>query len=263
MPATPDIGRLFSRYRDKVYWLALGVSRNEKDAEDITQNAFLKILKNLRRFRGDSRLSTWIYRIAYNEALMHLRKRRREIPLDGPAERRLSESLPAFHVNWSALPDEELLRGEFRTRVEDAIRRMPIKYRMALLLHHVESLSVKDAAAVLGLKAGSVKTRLHRAYLMLRSEIADYMGDKEQPSGAEDRRCGAWTGSLFEYAVGKMRRETEEGFMRHISDCPGCNSFLDSYRKAIRITNALQCRDLPAELRVKIESFITKSVSAH
>jgi len=85
----PTIEQIFTQYRSKVYGLALTLARNEKDAEDIVQNAFMKIMKNLDGFRGKSRLSTWIYRIVYNEALMQLRKRHRQVSLSDSLEHRI------------------------------------------------------------------------------------------------------------------------------------------------------------------------------
>lgn len=152
---TPDIEGIFKKYKDKIYRLALSISHNEKDAEDILQNTFLRITKGISKFRSESNLSTWIYRIAYNEALMALRKRYRQF------------------------------------RVSSSLRQMPIKYRMPLLLHNIEEMPLKESAKILDLSLNSLKTRLHRSRLMLKSEISGYLKDKEE---LKEKKCSLLTG---------------------------------------------------------------------
>lgn len=256
MPTTFDVDSIFKKYKDKVYRLALSISRNEKDAEDITQNAFLKIIKNLMYFRNKSQISTWIYKIAYNEALMHLRKRKSQFKLSGYLRRSAEKTPVGLFVNWSKLPDKELLDSELKERINRAIAHMPIKYRMALLLDNVEGLPLKDSAHILGLKINSLKTRLHRAHLLIKQDITGYFGDQEILQEEKDKRCGIWTGFVYGYAKGYLGKRKTEVFKRHIRDCVNCNSFLDTYLKAINVTGALECQDLPNELKDKIETFL-------
>lgn len=253
------IETIFKDYKDKIYRLALGISRNEKDAEDIVQNTFLKIIKNLKNFRHQSKISTWIFRIAYNEALMVLRKRRKNISLSGDEKRLKPDSESGIFVNWSKLPDEEVLEGEFRERLGLAIKKMPIKYRMPVLLHSMEGLPLKDSAQVLDLNINSLKSRLHRAYLMVKSEIVKYLkdGQKKEFKG-DSSNCNILINFIYSYAAGNLEKSREAAFKKHIQDCRDCRVFLNTYTKAIRITKALECRDLPAELEAKIKSFIFK-----
>ncbi len=130
MPETADIEALFEKYHHKVYRLAIRISRTPSDAQDITQETFLKVMKNLKYFRNMSKLSTWIYRIAYNEALMNLRKRRSQFRLSGYLKKVSSGPF----MNRPLLPDKVLLEGELKERIDRAIRKLPIKYRMPLLL---------------------------------------------------------------------------------------------------------------------------------
>lgn len=148
--------------------------------------------------------------------------------------------------------------AEFKQRLDDTIKYMPIKYRLPLVLHNVERLSVKDGSRVLGLKVNSFKTRLHRAHNMVKLKITDYFKDKAEKEIKEDSRCGIWTRFVFDYATGNLDKKREAAFKKHIADCRGCNSFLGAYKQAIKITNALQCQDLPAELKKKIKTFILK-----
>ena len=255
-----NVNQIFNEYKHKVYRLALSITRNEKDAEDAVQNTFLKIFKNLNYFRNKSRLSTWIYKIAYNEALMSLRKRKSQFKLSGSLKLSRDTGTSGLFVNWARLPDEQLLDNELRERIDNAIRHMSIQYRLALLLNEVEGLSLKESAVVLGLKVNSLKTRLHRARMIIKSDMTDYFKDRqEQKEGAKHKSCGMWTGFISSYAHGNLDKDKSSSFRRHIKDCHSCNSFLDTYLKAIDITGALECRDLPDELKDRVQSFILKN----
>lgn len=204
MPPRADIEEIFRDYKDKVYRLAISIVRNEKDAEDIMQNTFIKIIGNLKGFRNESLISTWIYKIAYNESLMCLRKRRSQDNLSNYIQKQTKKKELGLFMNWSKLPDEHLLDAELKERVDGVIKRMPIKYRMPLLLDNVEGLPLKDIAKILKLGINSLKTRLHRAHLMVNSEFSSYLKDKQEGGG--NPRCGFWNGFLYSYARGTWAR---------------------------------------------------------
>jgi RNA polymerase sigma-70 factor, ECF subfamily len=247
---------VLKEYQNRIYRLALSISRNEKDAEDILQDTLIKIYRNLKYFQSRSKLSTWIYRIAYNESLMYLRKKRR-LFRSANAYKNYNERLPAgLTVNWSKLPDRELLDAELKQRIDSAIRHIPIRYRMPLLLHRIEGLSLQEGSRILGLSNSALKSRLHRSYLMVKDEITDYFKDREEKALVSESRCGAWTGFIARYALGKLDQHKQSSFRKHIDDCPSCNLFLDAYLKAIRITGVLECQDIPSELKRKVETFI-------
>jgi len=166
-----------------VYNLALRMTRNPDEAEVVLQETFLKVFASLPRFRARSRLTTWIYRIATNEALQRLRrgKGRAYVDLDridaGPDRdlRPLAQSLASD-------PHALLEDGELRGRLEAAIGELPPKHRTAFLLVDIEDLPLKEAAAHAGVTLAALKSDLHRARLFLRDKLAAYM---------EERRHGA------------------------------------------------------------------------
>lgn len=144
---------------------------SEDEAADVVQEAFVRAVRGLGRFRGASRISTWLHRITVNEALQRLRSRRRA------AERPIEELLPRFDDEgrrldvvppWSQTPDELLQCRETRQAVHRCMERLPQDYRLVLLLRDVEGLDTQEAANALGVRPGAVKTRLHRARLALR-----------------------------------------------------------------------------------------------
>jgi RNA polymerase sigma-70 factor, ECF subfamily len=258
MADTHTIETVFAQYKSKIFRLALSISRNEKDAEDILQNTFIKIIKHLDDFRYQSQLSTWIYKVTYNEALMYLRKKYRNFRLANFLTSPKGMASHSLFVNWAKLPDEQLLDSEFKERVELAIRNLPIKYRMPLLLHHAESLPLKEAAGILDLKLGSLKTRLHRAYLVVKAEMTRYFNDRLPRQDPSNPTCRLMLSFIYEYAGNRLVPGKQRAFRKHIEDCRNCKAFLDTYTQAIRITNALTCQDPPPELQEKIKSFLLK-----
>ncbi|MDD5155689.1 MAG: sigma-70 family RNA polymerase sigma factor [Candidatus Omnitrophica bacterium] len=259
MVYSKDVEKIFEKYKNNIYRLALSILRNEKDAEDVLQNTLIKIMRNLGAFRKESKISTWIYKIAYNEALMYLRKRYRQTRLSDYLKRPQVKSSSGLFVNWAKLPDQELLDEEFKERMENAINNMPIKYRMPALLHHVERLPLKESAHVLGLKVNSLKTRLHRAHLIIRTGLQDYYKDKEEPEHTGDKKCGIWIDFIRRYAQEFPDKKMRASFKKYIRDCSACKSFFQQYAQAIRITRVLQCQDVPLELQERIGAFITKN----
>jgi RNA polymerase sigma-70 factor (ECF subfamily) len=148
---------------------------NPQDAEDILQETFLKAYRHLGSFDGRSKLSTWLYRIAANEALMHIRKRRPDsISIDEPVEAGEGEPEPLQIVDWCCLPEEELMSSEGRANLDEAVEGLPHSLRVVFLLRDIEGLSTRETAEVLELSETAVKTRLSRARLRLREALSAY-----------------------------------------------------------------------------------------
>ncbi len=242
-----------------MYRLALGITRNEKDAEDIVQNTFVKILRKIGQFKNRSKLSTWIYKITYNEALMAIRKKRRQLTVADSLDYYTDVAPSGINIHWPKVPDRELLDAEVMHRVETAIQRLPIHYRMPLLLQRVEGESLKTTAEILGIKMNSLKTRLHRAHLYIKHEIDAYRKDTREPEMSAvpvDKKCPVITRFLYDYAEGMLAAQKKNDFDDHVRECPPCRTFLAAYLKAIKITKALQCGDVPVDLREKIKTFV-------
>ena len=167
------------QYEGKVYSLARGLTRNDQDAQDAVQDTFLSVFKNVESFKGDSSLSTWIYRITVNAALMKMRRRRhddRSVPID--------EAMPTFDEDghrvaslpdWTPRADEMLLNKEMGRHLRRAIETLEADYRTVLIMRDQEGLSNEEVAAVLGLSVAAAKSRLHRARIFVRERIKGYM----------------------------------------------------------------------------------------
>ncbi len=167
---------LVETHSPAIYRLALRMLNNPQDAEDVLQETFIKAFQHIERFDGRARLSTWLYRIATNEALMLLRKRKVEsISLEAPAGDAVPEEQePLEIVDWSHLPEKTLLTGEVRAYLEHAVRTLPESLKVVFLLREIEGLSTRETAEILQLSEAAVKTRLSRARLQLRELLSAY-----------------------------------------------------------------------------------------
>lgn len=164
---------LVHRHEGRVYTLALKMLHSPADAEDILQETFISALHGLPTFRGDSSFSTWLYRIAYNATLMKLRATRPSVSIDETSESDESE-LPRELTDWTHDPESALLNEEARTEMQAAIDRLSTALRSVFILRDVDGLSTEETAAVLEVSVEVVKTRLHRARMILRNLLSDY-----------------------------------------------------------------------------------------
>lgn len=164
---------LVNRYEKKIYRLGMNITGNAEDAEDVLQEAFLKAFAHLPEFREDSRFYTWIVRIAVNEALMKLRKRRtsREVPIADSQDEN-GEVVVREFADWKPNPEQEYVRAELEQILQGAVRALPPGFRTVFYLRDVEGLSTGETAQLLDLSVGAVKARLFRARLRLREELS-------------------------------------------------------------------------------------------
>ncbi len=173
-----EYARLVEANSGAIYRLALKMLNNPQDAEDVLQETFLKAFRSLSSFDGRSKPSTWLYRIATNEALMLLRKRRApEVSIDEPVDTDEGEQEPLQIVDWCCLPEDELMSAEARAHLDRAIDTLPHSLRVVFLLRDIEGLSTRETAEILDLSETAVKTRLSRARLHLREELSAYFGE--------------------------------------------------------------------------------------
>ncbi len=165
---------LVRRNEARIFRLAFQITGNQEDAEDAMQEAFIKAYRHINQFRGDSLFSTWLTRIAVNEALQKLRKRQpHQLSLDESPDT-IENPMPREVEAWEPTPEQRYARTELREIISKAIGELGGAYRVVFLLRDVESLSTKETAQLLGLSVSAVKSRLLRARLMLRSKLDKY-----------------------------------------------------------------------------------------
>ncbi len=165
---------LVAPYERMVYVSAFSLLRNEAEAEDCAQDAFLKAFRHLSEFKGESKFGSWLVRIALNEAKMRLRKMRASLydSLDQVIEGEDDEYTPQTLGDWREIPSEDLERKEVRELLQKAIEKLPEKYRVVLVLREVQNLDVATTAKIIGVSEAVVKTRLLRARLQVRDLLA-------------------------------------------------------------------------------------------
>jgi RNA polymerase sigma-70 factor (ECF subfamily) len=165
---------LVGRYERKIFRLAQNITQNKEDAEDVMQEAFLKSYQHLGEFQGNSRFYTWLVRIAVNQALMKLRKRRpNQFSLDETAESE-EDVMPRELEDWGPSPEQRYAQTELQQILGQVIADLEPGFRVVFQLRDVEDLSTEETAEVLGLSVPAVKSRLLRARLKLRQKLNRY-----------------------------------------------------------------------------------------
>jgi RNA polymerase sigma-70 factor, ECF subfamily len=165
---------LVNRYERKIFRLTMNITGNREDAEDAMQDAFLKSYAHLQSFQGDSRFYTWLVRIAANEALMRLRKRRpNQFSLDEPVEGE-DDLMPREIEDWDPSPEQRYAQTEMQEILKDVIEKLEPDFRAVFVLRDVEELSTEETAQALGISVPAVKSRLLRARLKLRQKLNRY-----------------------------------------------------------------------------------------
>jgi RNA polymerase sigma-70 factor (ECF subfamily) len=173
----PTIEQVVRDQAPRIYNLARRILGNDADAEDVTQDVLLQVVRKLDTFRGESALPTWLYRITVNAALAHRRKRaaREENRARDPLEHFGEEgSHPGPVRQWSVQPDQAILDRETKELIERAIADLPEVYRVVYVLADVEGLPNAEIADMLELSVPAVKSRLHRARLLMRDALAPH-----------------------------------------------------------------------------------------
>lgn len=174
-----EYSKLVDTYSSKIYRLVLKMLTQQQDAEDVLQETFIKAYRGIKTFDGRSKISTWLYRIATNEALMLLRRKHPDfLSIDQTIDTEEGEQEPVQIVDWCCLPENEFLSGETRERLDAAVQKLPESLRVVFLLRDINNLSTQETAEVLGLSETAVKTRLSRARLRLREDLSTYFGER-------------------------------------------------------------------------------------
>ncbi len=178
--------QLVKRYDRNVFRIAQHITQNREDAEDVVQDAFLKAYENLEQFQGNSKFYTWLVRIAVNESLMKLRKRRTDktVSLDQEIETE-EDSMPREVADWAPNPEQLYKQGELKEILTKTVNGLPASFRTVFVLRDVEGLSTEETAEALGLSIPAVKSRLLRARLQLRERLNKYF---KKPKGGDVRQ---------------------------------------------------------------------------
>ncbi|MGI4831070.1 MAG: sigma-70 family RNA polymerase sigma factor [Janthinobacterium lividum] len=178
---TAAFEQLVRQYDRQIYRTALHITQNREDAEDITQDVFFKAFQKLEQFQGNSKFSTWLVRIAVNESLMRLRRRKtsRTVSMDQDVETE-EGAIPRDFAEWRPNPEQIFSQSELGDILRKTIAGLPPGFRTVFTLRDIENLSTEETAEALGLSVPAVKSRLLRARLQLRERLSRYFRQKKE-----------------------------------------------------------------------------------
>ncbi len=182
---------LVRKYERQLFRIAQHITQNREDAEDVMQDAFLKAYEKLEQFQGNSKFYTWLVRIAVNESLMRLRKRRtgKMVSIDEDIETE-EGSVPRDLADWAPDPEQNYNQSELAEILRKTIQGLPQGFRIVFVLRDVEGLSTEETAETLGLSIPAVKSRLLRARLQLRERLSRYFRRNKRPKETRSGETG-------------------------------------------------------------------------
>jgi RNA polymerase sigma-70 factor, ECF subfamily len=248
--------QLLERHQAQVYRFGMKMCRDPEDAKDVLQDTLLSVARNVRDFRAGSSLSTWLYTIARSFCVKKRRKSKfappnAAVPLDTAAE----------HVADSrATADETVASKQVEQALEVAIASLEPMYREVLLLRDVEGLTAPEVARVTGASVQAVKSRLHRARLAVREQIAPLLGIPTDLPAAPGS-CPDVLALFSSHLEGQVSAEVCAEMERHIEACPRCKGACDSLKRTLSLCRAaLPAAPIPAavqaSVKVALQSFL-------
>lgn len=249
-PASLD--ELLARHERQVFRFGLRMCGNEDDARDVLQETLLAAFRNIEGFRGDAQLSTWLYQIARSFCLRARRRTAGEPeytePLDAPAAMRVPST--------ETQPDAKAHAREMGQLLQAAILALPVAYREALVLRDVEGLSAEEAAKVVGIEVGALKSRLHRARMELRERLGDVLS-----SGGPQAACPELADELAAYATEDIDQAACARIEEHLSRCRSCAAACDSLKRTVSFCKQIPGDQVPAPVRAAIRSALLMASS--
>jgi RNA polymerase sigma-70 factor, ECF subfamily len=240
-----SLDELLARHERQVFRFGLRMCGNEADARDVLQETLLAAFRNIEGFRGDAQLSTWLYQIARGSCMRSRRRTAGEPDhtesLESPAAARLASD--------EAQPDAAAHAREIGQLLQAAIVSLPVLYREALVLRDVEGLSAEEAAKVVGIEVGALKSRLHRARIELRERLGDVLS-----SGEAQSACPELADEMAAYATEDIDQAACARIEEHLSRCRRCASACDSLKRTVSFCRQIPGDGVPVAVRSAIRS---------
>jgi RNA polymerase sigma-70 factor (ECF subfamily) len=235
---------LLSRYEASIYRFGLRMCGDEDAAREVLQETLLAAFRHLPTFRGDAAISTWLYQIARSFCMKERRGERRAEPIESQTGARLAEPGPS--------PDARAHAREIGAALAAAIAALPPEYREVLILRDVEGLSAEEAAAVVGIEVGALKSRLHRARAQLRTELTALLGDTEMGPAP----CPDLAQELTAYAAAEIDQAACVRIEDHLSRCPRCAGACDALKRTVSLCRRIPGDEVPAPVRAALRHAI-------
>lgn len=231
------IDELLARYEQRIYRFGLRLCGDEESAREVLQETMIAAFRNLPEFRGQASLSTWLYQIARSFCI----KERRGARPTSTLEADLPDRAPS--------PALQVQARQIGQALAAAIRELPAEQREVLVLRDVEGLSAREAAEVVGLEVGALKSRLHRARMALREKLAGIVATGPEP-------CAELAQELTAYAASEIDRATCVKIEQHLAACPRCTGACDALKRTVSMCRSLPGDAVPAQVRAAVRDAI-------
>jgi RNA polymerase sigma-70 factor (ECF subfamily) len=250
--------KLLERHQAQIYRFGMRMCANPEDAKDVLQDTLLSAARGVRDFRGGSSISTWLYAVARSFCVKKRRKskyapKETAVALDGAAEHAAAPSMA---------PDESLASKEIQQALETAIRDLEPMYREVLLLRDVEGLTAAEVARVTGVSVQAVKSRLHRARLSVRAQIAPFLGiptDLPAPLGT----CPDVLSLFSSHLEGEISAEVCAQLEQHVAACPRCKGACDSLQRTLSLCRTSAAPEVPAPVQATVKVALRNLLSGN
>jgi len=224
--------KLLERHQAQVYRFSMKMCREPEDAQDVLQETLLAMARGVREFRGASSISTWLYTVARSFCIK--KRRRSKFAPEGPSLDAAGSSEAAALADPARSPDEALASKQIEQALERAIRALDPKYREALLLRDVEGLTAPEVAEVLGITVQAVKSRLHRARIAVRDNLAPVLGVPSSAQAAPGA-CPDVLTMFSQHLEDEISAEVCSAMERHLEGCPRCRDACDSLKRTLAL----------------------------
>ena len=236
------LDELLARYEQRIYRFGLRMCGDEESAREVLQETLIAAFRNLPGFRGQATLSTWLYQIARSFCI----KERRGV--------RPTTALDAAHADSAPTPEANAHAREIGHALSAAISELPADQREVLVLRDVEGLSAEEAAEVVGIEVGALKSRLHRARMALREKLAGVVAAAPEP-------CAELAQELSAYAASEIDQATCVKIEQHLASCPRCTGACDALKRTVSLCKSLPGNAVPAPVRAAVRGAILDAIA--
>ncbi|HEX5061528.1 MAG TPA: sigma-70 family RNA polymerase sigma factor [Kofleriaceae bacterium] len=231
------IDELLARYEPSIYRFGLRMCGDEESAREVLQETMLAAFRGLSGFRGDASLSTWLFQIARSFCIKE--RRRPHVP----------HALDADVADPAAPPDAQLHARQIGLALAGAIAALPVEQREVILLRDVEGLSAQEAAAIVGIEVGALKSRLHRARMALRERLVGVIESSDEP-------CAELTNQLSAYAAAEIDQAACTQIEAHLASCSRCVGACDALKRTVSLCKSLPGGAVPEPVRAAVRTAI-------
>ena len=240
------VDELLARHEKQVFRFGLRMCGNEEDARDVLQETLLAAFRNVQTFRGDAQLSTWLYQIARSFCTRSRRRGAGEPEHAEPLEQPEAAAVPSA----TEPPDAQAQAREIGALLQAAILALPEAHREVIVLRDVEGLSAEEAAKVVGIEVGALKSRLHRARMDLRERLAAFLADGGNAEGAAP--CPDLAEELAAYAAEEIDQATCARIEEHLKRCAHCTGACAALQRTVSFCRKIPGGEVPAPVRAAV-----------